>query len=200
MTGTSQQTTRGPQHGSTEVSGEACGATRRTITTRRQVPPVYHDDTEASRFSRTITVGVVYGLVGWLQLVLWPAYALSGLLPDRVLTPYATGPDVWAISLAGTAAVLVVVAVGLVGGRDLAWRVAPWCVIPNLVAHILFISVLPVWGAIAIACDLLAAGVVLGERHHRGALAARKIRRVVRKEATRGALHTPQLLGNRRPT
>jgi hypothetical protein len=173
---------------------------RRGGTTRLGGDPVYGDDQDAASFSRTLIVGVSYGLVAWFHLVLCPAYVLAGLLTADALAGYPVDGTFWALTFVVTGGLMVAVAVGLVAERPLAWRIAPWCVVPNLVAHLAFIAVLPLWGATAIACDVLVLWLVVGERRRMRVSADRKIRPNVARGRARTTRHPPQTFGNRRPT
>jgi hypothetical protein len=137
-------------------------------TTRGRAPHAPSpDDSRFDAFSRALVVGVGYGLVGWFHLVLCPTYVAAGLLSRGAFGGMPVGPEGWAVVFGLTGLLMIAVALGIVSGRRWAWRVAPWCVVPNLAAHLVFIAVLPVWGAIAIAADLVALWFVLGEQRRR---------------------------------
>jgi len=131
------------------------------------------EDVAGATFSRTLVTGVVYGLVGWFHLVLIPAYTFSGLVGADALDAYPVGPWVWAGAYVATGLLMLAVALGLVNGRGWAWRWAPWAVLPNVAVHAVFFTVLPLWGVLAVLCDLLVAAVVVRERsRYRAVLAA----------------------------
>ena len=156
------------------------------------------EEVAGATFSRTLVVGVTYGLVGWFHLVLIPAYTFSGLVGADALDAYPVGPWVWAGAYVATGLAMLVVALGLVNGRGWAWRAAPWAVLPNVAVHAIFFAVLPVWGAIAVLCDGFVVWLVIRERRrYREALAAATIAaRFPHHPAGRSA---PFSTGDRRP-
>lgn len=138
------------------------------------------DEVAGACMSRTLVVGMAYGLVGWFHLVLIPAYALAGLVGPKQMDGYPVGAWAWATAYVVTGLAVIVVALGLVSARPWAWRVAPWVIVPNIVAHLVFFAVLPVWGSIAVFFDLFAIALVVHERRRFAAMveaAAADVRR-----------------------
>lgn len=173
---------------------------RRGAAGRTTGDAVYRDDADAASFSRTLIAGVAYGLVAWFHVVLCPAYVIAGMLTPQELAGYPVDATFWALTFVVTGALMIVVAIGLVAERPLAWTIAPWCVLPNLLAHAVFITVLPLWGATAMACDILVIWLVVGERRRVRVSATRKNRPNVAHGHTRTTRSSPQTFGNRRPT
>ncbi len=138
--------------------------------------PPERPDSFAGDFSRTLIVGVIYGLVAWFHVILCPAYVLAGLVPAHQLRPYGLSATAWAVFYLVTGGVMFAVAVGMLWERRGAWRIAPWAVLPNLACHLVLISVLPVWGLVAIASDLLAIRLVVDERRRQRARRVAQVR------------------------
>jgi hypothetical protein len=164
------------------------------------VPSRYEDDLDDTYFSRTLVIGVIYGLIAWFHLILCPAYVVAGLLPDRALHGYPIGAEAWASVYIVTGGVMLAVALGLVAERGWAWRIAPWAVLPNLLAHLVLIFVLPLWGATAIASDVVAIWLVVGERRRQQAALARRRGASVAHGRDRTTRVRVPLVRNRRPT
>lgn len=147
-------------------------------TSSRSVHPLTHhealaqaqDEVAGACMSRTLVVGMIYGLVGWFHLVLIPAYALAGLVGPAQMEGYPVGAWVWASAYVVTGMAVLVVALGLVSARPWAWRIAPWALVPNIAVHLVFFAVLPVWGVVAVLSDLLAIALVVLERRRFAAL------------------------------